>query len=213
MRWVSAAVPRARPYASHLWSALASSDHEHGSAARRAFHQKRWVFKRRVSFAMRWLQAWVKNRERFKSTVSVATPFTTDLHTIVSNASSFGFGAVLHNAQGKPTAYWADGLATWDLVRCKARRGDPAWQAAWGLLAVLFSLIAFSPVLSKAIVSYSVSDGLSLGLGVVRRLRSSSPVMAAIAAEISLCLEGLHSDLREAEHIIGVDTVVAAALS
>ena len=57
MGWVSAAVPRARPYASHLWSALASSDHEHGSAARCGFDQKRWLFKRRVSFAMRWLQA------------------------------------------------------------------------------------------------------------------------------------------------------------
>ena len=62
-------------------------------------------------------------------------------------------------------------------------------------------------------MAYSVPDGLSLGLGAVRRLRSSSPIMAAIAAEISLCLEGLHSDLREAEHIMEEHTVVAAAFS
>ena len=97
---------------------------------------------------MRWLQALVKNPERFKSTFTVATRLTTDLQTIVSDASPFGLGAVLDNAQGKPTAYCADGLTTWDLVRFKAHRGDPAWQAEWALLAVLFSLIAFRPFLA-----------------------------------------------------------------
>ena len=56
---------------------------------------------------------------------------------------------MLYSAQGKPTAYWADGLTTWDLVRLKTRRGDPAWQAEWELLAVLFSLIVFRPFLAK----------------------------------------------------------------
>ena len=37
--------------------------------------------------------------------------------------------------------------------------------------------------------------------------------MAAIAAEISLCLEDLHSDLLETKHIMRVDNVVADALS
>ena len=57
---------------------------------------------------------------------------------------------------GSPEAYWAASLSDDELSRFRAVKGDPLWQAEWGLLAILISLHVFRSQLVESTAQIEV---------------------------------------------------------
>ena len=58
---------------------------------------------------------------------------------IRTGASPYGWGGILFE-DGWPRAWAAEEWDEQDLTLLKAKKGDPAWQAEWELLAVLVAV-------------------------------------------------------------------------
>ena len=176
-------VPRARPFVSHLWGAIHATPS--GEAARK-HRPKALIFKRRVENAVDWLRALLGDASRFKTQFAFAARAVTPQWSIVADASPFGMGDILCSSELVPQAYWASELGKWDLERFCAQKGHPAFQSEWELLALFFSVLVFSDLVSASRCQISfVSDSKS-ALGAASRLRSLSALVGALAAEIAL---------------------------
>ena len=186
MGWMSSVVPRARPFVSHLWGAVHATPD--GETAREQ-RPKALNFKRRVEYAVHWLRAFLGNASRFKTQFALAARAVTPQWSIVAIASLFGMGAILYSSELVPQACWASELGKWDLERFCAQKVDPAFQSEWELLALFFSVLVFSDLVSASRCQIPFVSDSKAALGAASRLRSPTALMDALAAEIALALE------------------------
>ena len=167
---------------------------------------KALIFKRRVENAVDWLRALLGDASRFKTQFAFAARAVTPQWSILADASPFGMGDILCSSELVPQAYWASELGKWDLERFCAQKGHPAFQSEWELLALFFSVLVFSDLVSASRCQISfVSDSKS-ALGAASRLRSLPALVGALAPEIALAWE-----LVEVKHIHGTSNKSADA--
>ena len=110
-----------------------------------------------------------------------------------------------------PLLCFAFPLACKDAQLFNATIGDPSWQSEWELLAVLVSLRIFAEELNGGWVALESDNTATLQAAL--DFRASSPLMLALAAEVSLELEANSLELQFAHHIRGVANYEADALS
>ena len=129
-----------------------------------------------------------------------------------TDASPYGLGAILFKIDtGEVLGYWADEVHERDLSRLRARRGEPAWQNEWEMLAVLVSIVVFEADLAgeKFILQ---ADNIT-ALEAASRYKSPRPLINAMAAEMALRMDKLRTEMTMCEHIPGILNVEADALS
>jgi hypothetical protein len=131
-------------------------------------------------------------------------------HVIRTDASPYGMGAVLF-LQGVPISWIAIDWSADDFALLKAKRGDPAWQAEWELLAILLALDTWMPLVMGNAAALTQSDATA-ALFATRRGAGRTPAMNALCAEIALRLEAFMLPL-EVEHFHSVINFECDALS
>ena len=141
---------------------------------------------------------------------STASRSTSARWCIRSDASPFGFGAILFWA-GSPQAWIAGTWESDDLARLKAVFGDPAWQAEWEIFAALLAIDVWLKFLWGHPLAMLQLDATA-ALHSILRSSGRTPVMNAIAAEVSLRLEIGQVEL-QGEHLTGTLNFECDALS
>ena len=213
LSWMAGIVPRIRPFVSHLWAALAEADQAKATGARR-LRPKDSVFLRQVSHALRWLLSFLSSEEggisRKRLVEDLRAPLT---HLVRTDASTSGMGGILLDGGNNPVAFWADEISDTGRRRFHARAGESAFMPEFELLAILISLKAFEPELRGKRSGFAVQADSQSALGAALKLSSPRPLMNALAAEIALQLERLHSDVLLTEHFPGTLNIEADALS
>ena len=213
LAWVGSIIPKARPFVAHFWAAL--SDARQQGAPKKASTRSRpkeLMFKRRTDHAVLWLETMLQQKGRLKKTFKVAHRSKIGTCRLRVDACPFGMGGILMDKQGEPVAYWADVISEKDLKRCKATRGDPAFQAEWELLSILVSLHIFGKDLEEDAGVTIESDSVA-ALCAALELKGRSPLMNALASEVMLRLEEYNLEAVVAKHIPGVMNFLADALS
>ena len=210
--WAASVVPRARPFVAHLFGAIKDAKQDEGPrrATTRA-RPKDLIFVRRFRHAAGWLSELLKDDAALVRRFSVEQRHAKIELIVRTDASPFGLGGILIDTDGGILGYWADELRSEDLTRFRATIGDPAWQSEWEFLAVLISLEVFGAQLRNNKFKLQVDNTATLSAAML--LKSSSPVMNAVAAEVSLRIDRLRTSLEFAEHIPGALNFLADALS
>ena len=120
----------------------------------------------------------------------------------------------LHIHWGRIVGYWHDTVSDADCSLLGATRGDPAFQSEWELLAVWVSIETFLEILKKfsAVKIFLRTDNTAT-IQAAMEFRAGSPVMAQLAAEVSLQL-AIHQLLPiYAQHVPGILNDLADRLS
>ena len=175
-------------------------------------------FTLRIHQAVRWtymlLHGLVKTLEgvpfRVQKWHSLAHRKPAFSHTIRTDASPFGFGAILFEGPW-PISWCASVWDDADMGILKALPGNPAWQAEWELFAILIALDLWLPRLRGSAAGVLQSDATA-ALFASRREAGRSPAMNALCAEIALRLELAAIHLRH-EHYGAALNFEADALS
>ena len=182
--WMSRVVPRARPFVSHLQGAIHATPN--GEAVRE-HRPKALIFKRRVEYA-------------WETPASSRRSLPLRPWSIVADASPFGLGDILFSAELVPQAHRASELRKWDLERFCAQKENPAFQSERKLLALFFSVLVFSDLVSASCCRVSFVSDSKAALGAASRLRSPAALMGALAAEIAGAGKFRHGTCRSEAH-------------
>ena len=133
---------------------------------------------------------------------------------VVTDASPWSIGGVLYS-QGVPVSHFSDQLHEEDLRRFQARRGDPAFNTLWEVMAISVALRCWAPLFTHdtAVTVRSDSHG---SLSAMAKLSSPSPSLNLVMAEMALDASELTCGLTPVDqlvHIPGVSNTVADPLS
>jgi hypothetical protein len=142
--------------------------------------------------------------------ISLAHRFPDQQFCIRTDASPFGFGAILFR-HGAPLMWLAGSWEKDDLFLFKATIGNPAWQAEWELLAILIALDTWLPLLRGEAACLLQADATA-ALHTASKMAGKTPAMNAMAAEIAMRLESAQVSWIP-EHFKGVLNFECDALS
>ncbi len=103
-------------------------------------------------------------------------------------------GAILVSVHGVPLALFATTISEADPVLVEATKGDPAYMAEWGMLAILvdLKLWTFQPRGTHAV--FVVQADSTAALGVAIRPTSTKPMLNTLATEVGLVLDEIGTD-------------------
>ena len=143
---VAHVVPSARPFVSGLWGALAASKKLVATSARPTLAK---VSTRRFCFSASWVYALLAEDgscplalERLV-TPRAPTPATTSGYRIEFDASVYGGGAVLRDAQGKIREYFFTVWSWDDAPHLSVEPGNPKDQTYFEFLTLLLALVVW----------------------------------------------------------------------
>ena len=212
-------IPVMRPFLATLWAAIAGSADEasgpgpsSGGAEARADRAARGglVHVRRFRHGLRWFEAFFAGRRgslRREFPLGRTRPVPA---VAVVDASPWGIGGVLF-LDGRPAQRFSDGITDADLAVFSAARGESAHNTTWEGLALVVALRLWGPCSGGWRVGLR-SDSLG-ALMATSRLRSRSPGLSLIVAEIALMVAEWGLCLGSASHIPGAANTQADALS
>ena len=223
LSWISGLFTWIKSFNSCLWRALTAHVEESRKAVvssnrRRQKRPTDLFFTVRISQAVRWTRMLLHGLirtpdgtafkvQRWHSLAHRKAAFS---HTIRTDASPYGFGAILFDGQW-PVAWCAAKWEAADLDILKAEPGNPAWQAEWELFAIFIALDLWLPRLRGTAAGVLQSDATA-ALFASRREAGRTPAINALCAEIALRVEVAAIQLRH-EHYAAVLNFEADALS
>jgi hypothetical protein len=218
LSWASGLFPWIKGFNSALWAALTAhiSEQEKYSLKKRP---TQLFFVLRIAQAIAWIRMLLAGVIRdaggsaliVQKWTSVATRLPALTLCVRSDASPFGFGAILFR-NGSPVAWVAEEWSALDYALFKgSKRGDPAWQAEWELLAVLIAVDTWLPRLRCQAMCLVQTDATA-ALHDVARMAGRTPAMNALAAELALRFESAQVHFW-AEHFNGTLNFECDALS
>ena len=218
LSWAAGLFPWARSFNSMVWAALTA--HSNEQATQKYSKKKRptqLFFIQRIDKAIHYVKLLLAGLFKtplgtltLQKWTSTAARSSTSRWCIRSDASPFGFGAILFWA-GVPQAWIAGTWEKDDLDRFKAEMGDPAWQAEWEIYATLLAIDVWLKFLWGHPLAMLQLDATA-ALHSILRASGRTPAMNAIAAEIALRLEIGKIEL-QAEHLTGTLNFDCDALS
>ena len=226
LSWASGMFPWLRGFNSCVWAALTSHKAEQ-LAVSGASTKARWSRKKRptqlffilrISQALRWIRLLLTgvitdstgNTLKIQRWTSLGTRQCSMTWGVRTDASPYGWGGILFE-DGRPKAWAAEAWDEQDLALFHAKRGDPAWQAEWELLAVLVAVDVWLPHLHGQGMCLLQTDAAA-ALHDAARLAGRTPAMSAIAAELALRLESAQVHVQP-EHLSGTLNFECDALS
>ena len=225
LSWASGLFPWIKGFNSALWAAITAHTSEQ---EKYSLKQEKYSLKKRPTqlfFVLRIAQAiaWIRmllagvirdaggNALVVQKWTSAATRLPTLTMCVRSDASPFGFGAILFR-NGSPVAWVAEEWSALDYALFKgSKRGDPAWQAEWELLAVLIAVDTWLPRLRCQAMCLVQTDATA-ALHDVARMAGRTPAMNALSAELALRFESAQVHFW-AEHLNGTLNFECDALS
>lgn len=210
--WLSSVVPISRPWLAMLWAALTQQRSPQRESTRQ---RKGLVFVKQVEHALRWLTALVRELDSASPGLQCTFLWRPNADTILiqTDACPVGMGGFI-SIGGRIVGYWHDTVSDADCSLLGATRGDPAFQSEWELLAVWVSIETFLEILKKfsAVKIFLRTDNTAT-IQAAMEFRAGSPVMAQLAAEVSLQL-AIHQLLPiYAQHVPGILNDLADRLS
>ena len=144
--WVTSIIAFARPWVSMVWGAVTEAEARMPKQARQ---RKNLVFTKQVSQALEVLTRLTSSGEL---RVTFHHAGKGPKYTIQTDASPWGFGAILWGPSGAE-AWWAQDLQCEDLAFLQGSKGDPAWQSEWEFMAIVLSVSAFGDWISGQAIS------------------------------------------------------------
>ena len=165
--------------------------------------------------ALRWLEAYYRNvgPAGALSRKYPIKPSETGALILVTDASPWGLGAVLYDAE-QPVGYFSDLVSPEDELRFSTTKGRCNDQAVWEALAILVAVRALPSRRGASEPGGTLlirSDSTS-AIGALRKMRSPDPRISAIAREFALWA-ALNPFRISWEHIDGDTNSVADTLS
>jgi hypothetical protein len=218
LSWASGLFPWIKGFNSALWAALTA----HASEKEKYSLKKRptqLFFILRISQAIAWVRMLLAGVIRdgggktllVQKWTSVAIRLPSLTYCVRTDASPYGMGAILFR-NGSPVAWLAEEWSALDYTLFRgAKRGDPAWQAEWELLAVLIAVDTWLPRLRGQAMCVVQTDATA-ALHDVARMAGRTPAMNALAAELALRFESAQIHFK-AEHFNGTLNFECDALS
>ena len=100
-------------------------------------------------------------------------------------------------------AFWNDQVTEMDRKMMGSDEGDPAFQSEWELLAVWISLEAVKPWIMQGELAPQIilrTDNKAT-IQAAMEMRSRSPLMTQLTAEIAIQIELMQLDKIHAEHV------------
>ena len=223
LSWVSGLFTWIKSFNACIWRALTAHVEECRTATASSSRRRRkrptdLFFTLRIHQAVRWthmlLHGLVRTPEgkpfQVQKWHSLAHRTIALSHTIRTDASPFGFGAILFEGSS-PVCWCAAAWSDEDHNILRAVPGDPAWQAEWELFAIFIALDLWLPRLRGTAAGTLQSDATA-ALFASRREAGRTPAMNALCAEIALRVEVAAIQLKH-EHYVAVLNFEADALS
>ena len=200
-------MPISRPWLAMLWAALTRSPQRETTRQRKGL-----IFVKQVEHALRWFVRELDNASPGLQCTFLWRP-NADTILIQTDACPVGMGGFI-SIGGRIAGYWHDTVSDADCSLLGATRDDPAFQSEWELLAVWVSIETFLKIFEKfsAIKIFLRTDNTAT-IQAAMEFRAGSPVMAQLAAEVSLQL-AIHQLLPiYAQHVPGILNDLADRLS
>ena len=211
--WVSSVIPIARPWLAMLWAALTQKSEPTRLSTRQ---RKGLIFVKQVEHALKWLSTLVREIDFQSPGLQRCFKWRPHAATVLiqTDACPFGMGGFLMIGN-EFKAYWHDQVTEEDCQLFGAQPGDPSFQSEWELLAVWISIECFASFLRQDKLGTRVllrTDNMATVRAAMEQ-RAKSPLMAQLAAEISLQCAVLQLLPICAQHVPGVLNGVADDLS
>jgi hypothetical protein len=211
MNFLAGLVIYIRAFLRPCWAALSSSP-KSADPKRQKRDREHLIHVTRFSSALRWQKAFLKGqrgaltRRYYPASLRPTVTFAVD-------ASPWGIGGVLFDAQARPISYFADTLTKEDEEILGAEIGRPDHMSLWEGLVILVALrlwnLSSDP---RSVMVHVKSDSLS-ACQVMLKLVAKSPSMNQIACELALEFSESAHPPTIAEHVPGLSNTLADALS
>eukprot|EP00435_Cladocopium_sp_Y103_P041707 s3444_g11.t1 len=218
LSWVAGIVPTIRPFTNMIWAATYAMERQDSRAKQGAskarIRPRDAVFAKMIRLPLLWLQRFLEGhhgglqRER---RVWDRTAFPQ--WYVRTDASTTGLGGILLDAKGRPVRWWASLIPTQALAHLKIDTGDPGLMTTYELLALLLSVIIWTPFLKHCRLGLMVQLDSESALYVAAKLASPHPKANLVAAELALRTEQLGIEAILGQHWPNYINTTADALS
>ena len=216
--WAAGVAPVVWSQVAPLWAAGADAERDmiakHGKRKGNGKGRTVKVSTARVRSSLVWLVALFGSAGRLlEKTIPYVFPAGMVKNMIFTDASPWGGGGYLA-VDGVPVSYWHDAWTDEDLNKFGLERGDCRGQAVWEALALLVSLRIWSGAWRDQVAGLEVRSDSKAALGAFEKERSKSPLINAIAREISLDMAlATFAPRLFFGHVAGKENIWADALS
>eukprot|EP00435_Cladocopium_sp_Y103_P044912 s3083_g12.t1 len=218
LSWVAGIVPTIRPFTNMIWAAtyaMEGQDHRAKQGASKARIRPRdAVFAKMIKLPLQWLQRFLDGHHGGLQRVRRVWDRTAFPQWYVrTDASTTGLGGILLDAKGRPVRWWASPIPAQALAHLKIVTGEPGLMTTYELLALLFSVINWTPFLRLCRLRLMVQLDSESALYVAAKLASPHPKANLVAAELALRAEQLGVEAILGQHWPNYINTEADALS
>ena len=224
--WATGIGPSLRSFLAPFWAvigdAAVQSQTTHTSAASRRKARKLWrgtpvVPVRRVAVALDWIVALLRHNKQgaaLRCEMDWRVLSKPPAFVITCDASPWGLGAVLTDANGRVIAWFACEVTQLDADLLEVKLGDCTAQAAFEGLALLVALREWSPKWTGEKLKVHVRSDSAAALGAVEKMASPSPGLNLLTREVAIDVAlATYAVKVSYGHIAGVLNEAADALS